>query len=138
MTEQGGAGIGVDELLSRFGTRSAPLMIDVRRNPAFTASDAVIAGCLRREPDAIESWAGTLPNGRDIVVYCVHGHEVSQQAASRLRAAGHEAKFLMGGFQAWEDAAGALTARHEHLTGDQPSQWVTVNVPRSTGSPVLG
>ena len=85
MTEQSDASIGVDELLSRFGTKAAPLVIDVRRNPAFTASDAVIAGCLRREPETIESWSGALPGGRDIVVYCVHGHEVSQKAASRLR-----------------------------------------------------
>ena len=130
MTEQSDAGIGVDELLSRFGTSSAPLIIDVRRNPAFTASDAVIAGCLRRAPAAIGSWSGTLPSGRAIVVYCVHGHEVSQQAAFDLRAAGHVARFLIGGFQAWEDAGGALTARHEHLTSDQPSQWVTRERPK--------
>jgi rhodanese-related sulfurtransferase len=130
MTDQCDAGIGVDELLSRFGTSSAPLIIDVRRNPAFMASHAVVAGCLRREPDAIGSWSGTLPGGRDFVVYCVHGHEVSQQAASGLRAAGHAASFLIGGFQAWEDAGGPVAARHEHLTSDQPSQWVTRERPK--------
>jgi rhodanese-related sulfurtransferase len=130
MTEQDGAGIGVEELLSRFGTRSSPLIIDVRRNPAFTASDAVIAGCLRREPDAIGSWSSALPSGHDIVVYCVHGHEVSQQAAFGLRATGHAARFLIGGFQAWVDAGGPLVARHERLTSGQPSRWVTRERPK--------
>ena len=130
MTEQDGAGIGVDELLSRFGTGSAPLIIDVRRGPAFAASDGVIAGCLRREPDAIGSWSGTLPTGRAIVAYCAHGHEVSQQAASGLRAAGHAARYLIGGFQVWVDAGGALAARHEHLTSGQSSLWVTRERPK--------
>jgi rhodanese-related sulfurtransferase len=130
MPEQSDVGIGVDELLSRFGTSSAPLIIDVRRNPAFIASGSVIAGCLRRDPDALGSWSGTLPIGRDVVVYCVHGHEVSQQAASGLRAVGHGASFLIGGFQAWVDAGGALTARHEHLTNSQPTQWVTRERPK--------
>jgi rhodanese-related sulfurtransferase len=128
MTEH--SGIGVDELLSGFGTQASPLIIDVRRTPAFAASDAVIAGCLRREPDSVGSWSGTLPADRDIVVYCVHGQEVSQQAASGLRAAGHAARFLIGGFQAWGDAGGALAARHEYLTSGQPSLWVTRERPK--------
>jgi rhodanese-related sulfurtransferase len=128
MTEH--SGIGVDELLSGFGTQASPLIIDVRRTPAFAASDVVIAGCLRREPDSVGSWSGTLPAGRDIVVYCAHGQEVSQQAASGLRAAGHAARFLLGGLQAWRDAGGALAARHEHLTSGQPSLWVTRERPK--------
>src|SRR5882672_9087173 len=127
MTEQS---IGAEELLSRFGTRTAPLIIDVRRTPAFEAADAVIAGCLRREPGSAGAWsdtlpAGTLPAGRDVVVYCAHGQEVSQQAAAALRAAGLHSRFLAGGFQAWQDIGGPLVARHEHLTSGKPSLWVT-------------
>jgi rhodanese-related sulfurtransferase len=130
MTEQGGASIGVEELLARFGTQVAPLIVDVRRSPAFEASNAVIAGCIRREPVSVASWSDTIPTGRDIVVYCAHGQEVSQQAASGLHAGGLKARFLMGGFQAWQDISGPLVARHAHLTSGEPSLWVTRERPK--------
>jgi rhodanese-related sulfurtransferase len=36
-----------------------------------------------------------------VLVYCVHGHEVSQTAAALLRAAGFDARHLQGGFEGW-------------------------------------
>jgi superoxide dismutase, Fe-Mn family len=36
------------------------------------------------------------------VVYCVHGHEVSRVTALRLRAAGLDARYLVGGLSAWQ------------------------------------
>ncbi len=31
--------------------------------------------------DAVEQWPKELPSESEIVIYCVHGHEVSQNAA---------------------------------------------------------
>src|SRR5690348_6011024 len=89
--------ISPDSLYSRLGTASAPIVIDVRREPAFEAADAMIVGALRHRPEEVDRWRTALPQGRPVVVYCVHGHEVSQQAAAALGAAGIDAKFLDGG-----------------------------------------
>ena len=63
-------------------------MIDVRRQPAFMASDEMLSGALRRDPEKVGTWAKTLPAASSVVVYCVHGHEVSQRAAGALRELG--------------------------------------------------
>ena len=39
-----------------------------------------------------------------IVVYCVHGHEVSQSAARTLRDLGFKAQYLEGGIATWMGA----------------------------------
>ena len=62
-------------------SRNPPLVVDVRKAPAFLAASDVIRGALRRDPEHVEAWRHSLPAGRDIVVYCVHGHEVSQDVA---------------------------------------------------------
>jgi rhodanese-related sulfurtransferase len=130
MTDQTATGISVDDLLSHFATRAAPLVIDVRRGAVFAEADSVIAGCLRRDSDAVGSWSADLPTNRDVVVYCVHGHEVSQSTAAALRASGRHARHLTGGFDAWREAGAPLVSRHEHLTSDRPSLWVTRERPK--------
>ena len=61
-----------------------PLVIDVRRNERFREASDVIHGALRRDPERVEEWAKTLPSSAAVVVYCVHGHEVSQAVAKSL------------------------------------------------------
>jgi rhodanese-related sulfurtransferase len=68
------ASIPVPALRSLLGTSHAPLVVDVRRPPAFDADPLMIAAALRRPHDAVDGWAATLPRGRNVVVYCVHGH----------------------------------------------------------------
>ena len=62
-----------------------------------------------------------------MVVYCVHGHNVSQGAAAALRARGVYARVLAGGIEGWRDAGGVLMARNAlpHRDEDLPSTWVT-------------
>jgi hypothetical protein len=40
-----------------------------------------------------------------VVVYCAYGHEVGQQAAETLRAAGWNARHLAGGIEGGEPAS---------------------------------
>ena len=96
--------ISVAQLAARVGGAAAPLIIDVRKAPAFEAGAAVISGALRVAPEQLDAAIATLPRERDIVVYCVHGHQVSQGAARTLIAAGFNAAFLAGGIAAWEEA----------------------------------
>jgi rhodanese-related sulfurtransferase len=95
----------------------APLVIDVRRGAAFLSAHEMIRGALRRDPDDVERWKARLPKGRDVVVYCVHGHEVSQGVARVLGA-----RFLQGGIEAWdgERAAKPAGASTRWITRERP------------------
>jgi Fe-Mn family superoxide dismutase len=56
------------------------------------------------DPATVATWAAELPAGREVLVYCVYGHEVSRATALRLRAAGVNARYLRGGIDAWQAA----------------------------------
>src|SRR5262249_1707324 len=97
-----------------------------RRTPTFAAAERMIPGAVHRTPEEIESWVGEIGRDRPVVVYCVHGHEVSQNAAARLRDAGVAARFLDGGITAWEAAGLPLRDR----TGPSSPRWVTRERPK--------
>ncbi len=130
--------LSVSQLAASFGSPHAPLVLDVRRDSAFAASRLVIPGALRAAPQTVGSdslpWLRHLPQGRPIVVYCVHGHEVSQGVARALLEAGYYAAYLVGGMAAWE--AGALpTLRKQSELGipatlGTPSRWITRERPK--------
>jgi Fe-Mn family superoxide dismutase len=52
-----------------------------------------------------------MPAQRELLVYCVYGHEVSRVAALRLRAAGLHARYLLGGIEGWRAAGRPLDAK---------------------------
>lgn len=80
------------------------LLLDVRRAAAFQQADAMIEGAHWRDPAAVDTWASEVPRHGPVVLYCAHGREVSQATALQLRAAGVDARFLRGGFEAWKAA----------------------------------
>src|SRR5437016_584485 len=114
------------DLCERLGTARAPVIIDVRRAPAFDADPGVIAGSTRRMPEHVTDWREHLPAGRPVVVYCVHGHEVSQQAATALRQKGIKATYLKGGITAWRESG--FPTRRKRSSAD--SKWVTREHPK--------
>lgn len=115
-----------DDLHGRLGTQNAPLLIDVRRAQAFDEDTVRIVGAMRRAPDTIEEWAPALSPDRLIVTYCVHGHEVSQGAASALRAKGFDANYLAGGIAAWREQKRPTRFKR----GPEESIWVTREHPK--------
>lgn len=120
------ASISVSQLNSALQSARPPLVIDVRRAPAFTESKDFIAGALYRDPERIGEWAGTLPQAASVVVYCVHGHQVSQGAAKALNERGVTARFLEGGIAHWAEDGGALM----HKPAGAHSRWVTRERPK--------
>lgn len=121
-------------LAGRLGHGEAPLVIDVRKAPAFDKATRVISGALRCPPERVSAATAWLPRDREIVVYCVHGHEVSQGAAQTLRQAGFNAGFLEGGVARWEEAGLALMAKLPDLglpaAPGQPTRWITRERPK--------
>jgi rhodanese-related sulfurtransferase len=101
-----------------------PALLDVRPQPAFEADPQVIPGAVRRLPESVDDWAGTLEPWRPVVVYCVHGLEVGEGVAAALRARGLAATALAGGLEAWR-GGGFATAPWQ-----RPTRWVTRERPK--------
>ena len=121
------ASITAAELKSALAGGKPPLVIDVRRKPAYQSATETIAGALRRDPEAVSSWAGTLPSAASAVVYCVHGHEVSQNAAKALNERGISTQYLEGGLEeGWKAGGGAL----DRKPAGAATRWVTRERPK--------
>lgn len=63
--------------------------------------DRLIPSAFHQPPEAVGQWSPELSTDKPIVVYCIHGHAVSQNAAAGLCAQGFDASFLEGGFAGW-------------------------------------
>ena len=115
------ASISAAELRKSLRSSAPPLVIDVRRNERFFEAKDLIRGALRRDPAKVADWSKTLPSKANVVVYCVHGHEVSQNAAKALGA-----KYLEGGIEAWREMGGDLFSKPKNCS----SRWVTRERPK--------
>jgi len=104
-----------DDASEPFGVDPAEVagsdLIDVRRVPAFNQSPHLLPTAVWRDPSRVDDWVASLDRARAVVVYCVHGHEVSRGTATRLRAEGVNARFLRGGFEAWRVAGLPLVSK---------------------------
>lgn len=132
------------EWAQRMQRSDAPLLLDVRRAPAFDTSPTMLAGAQRCLPEQIAEY-GQREAPREVVVYCVYGHGVSQTAAQELRALGWPARYLAGGSRGGEDGVDAaqdiarwrstapLTFRKRPdlgVNGSMPSLWITRAQPK--------
>jgi len=115
------ASISAAELQESFRSRSSTLVIDVRKSERWRQSPYCIKGALRRDPAKVDLWKSTLPRAAEVVVYCVHGHEVSQGVAKTLGA-----RYLEGGIEAWREQDGELFKKPVNSS----SRWVTRERPK--------
>jgi len=120
------ASISPSSLPASLASNAPPLLIDVRRKRAFLDASSIIAGALRRDPDRVGEWGQELPKSTSVVVYCVHGHEVSQTAAQALRHMGLNAQFLDHGIEGWREAGGLLQPKPI----GSGTRWVTRERPK--------
>ena len=117
--------ISAAELARTLGSAQHPLVIDVRREAAFATSGYLVCGSIHRNPEEVAAWRAELPAGKAIVVACVHGHEVGQNAAANLQAAGFDARYLAEGVEGWI-AAGLPHLRKTALyDGSRATAWIT-------------
>jgi rhodanese-related sulfurtransferase len=113
--------ISVASLRHSIASGEPPLVIDVRKGTTFLGAPDLIRGALRRDPLRVAEWGKSLPSKADVVVYCVHGHEVSQSTAQALGA-----RFLEGGLEAWRAGGGELFGKPKGAS----SRWVTRERPK--------
>jgi len=105
--------VSTTELGNLLQSAQPPVVVDVRKKPAFEKDPDTLPGATWHNHEEVATWAKTLPRDRRIVVYCVHGHEVSQNACGSLRELGFDAAFLEGGFDAWKQAGLPLAKSSE-------------------------
>jgi thiosulfate sulfurtransferase len=98
--------ISLDSFINGLGTFE---IIDVRKEPARLRSKKTIPGARRERPFDAENW---WPRhvGVPVVVFCVHGHEVSKAVCGFLADQGIDARYLEGGFEAYAAAGHPVTA----------------------------
>src|SRR5215208_1982055 len=124
--DEGRFSISARDLYRQIGTAAAPLVIDVRRSGAFDDDDRMLVSDVRREPAEVGEWCRKLCSDQPVVVYCVHGHEVSQQTAVALRGVGIDARYLEDGIAGWAELA--LPLRKKVTAGEHG--WVTRERPK--------
>jgi rhodanese-related sulfurtransferase len=115
------ASISAATLRQSIRSSEPPLVIDVRRTERFKESPYLLKGALRRDPEKVLEWKKSLPRSASVVVYCVHGHEVSQGVAKAL-----QGKYLVGGLEHWKEEGGDLAAKPKGAS----TRWVTRERPK--------
>jgi rhodanese-related sulfurtransferase len=119
--------ISSTDLIRLIGRAECPLLFDVRRAEACAGATSTIPPARWRDHRHADRWADEVPPGEDVVVYCVHGHQVSESAAALLRGRGVRARVLAEGIEGYASAGGPLV-RRDAVPGDdpvRPSRWVT-------------
>ena len=126
------------------GGKALPLVLDVRREARFAESPRLLAGAVRCAPEDVASLiAASKP--RDAAVYCVYGHNVSEDAVAAPCRAGWNARSLAGGFEGGQDGVDAADAIAQWracppiscvkrpdwgVTGERASRWITRERPK--------
>lgn len=121
----------------RRATSRPPMILDVRRQPAFGADPRMLPGAIRRDPARLADWSAAIAADRPLVACCVHGHEVSQGVAGTLRALGIEAYYLNGGIEGWK-ASGLPTRSRPPGVPLSGSRWITRERPKIDRWPAPG
>ena len=129
---------------ARIGRPNPPLVLDVRRPPRFDESLRLLACAQRYAPEDVAALAASKAPC-EVFVYCVYGHNVSEEAVTVLQAAGWNAHRVAGGIeggQSGEDDPQVMAQWHAQpplsfakradwgVTGEQPSRWITRERPK--------
>jgi Fe-Mn family superoxide dismutase len=91
----------------------ARVVVDVRRGALFEQAATMLPGARWRDPATVQDWAAELPTDREVLVYCIYGHEVGRATALKLRALGINASFLPGGIDAWTAAGKPIQTKEQ-------------------------
>lgn len=87
---------------------AAKQIVDVRRAGVFNEAPTMLPGARWADPAQLQRGAVSADPSEPVIAYCVYGHEVGRAAALQLRAAGIDARFLVGGIDGWARAGRPL------------------------------
>lgn len=98
------------ELKTLLDAQAAITLLDVRRPAARDETPFAIPGARWRDPETLEQWIDDVTPDRDVVLYCAHGQNISEMVVDAFHLRGRSARFLVGGFEAWQVAGGDVEA----------------------------
>jgi rhodanese-related sulfurtransferase len=87
------------------------LVLDVRREADYSASNEIIPGAFWKNPERIDEWITALPKTQDVVIYCARGGSVSNSVVDRLYEAEIKARFVEGGIEGYKAAGGKVMTK---------------------------
>lgn len=79
------------------------IILDVRRKADKEASTDAIPGAEWHDPEKVDEWIDTLPEGAEPVIYCVRGGAISKDITCKLQEKGLNARYIEGGITAWKE-----------------------------------
>ena len=100
--------ISATEALLRLSTGRIRLL-DLRKAEARAASGLTVRGAIWRDPFRLPDDSAIVEDKTPAIVFCVHGHEVSQFGAAWLLLHGIDAVYVRGGFEALRAANAPLS-----------------------------
>ncbi len=81
-------------------------ILDVRTKADFDVDPKMLPAARWHDPTTVSEWSSVLLKNTKIVVYCVHGHAVSDGVVDHLREQGLDACLIEGGIEAWKKTGG--------------------------------
>jgi Fe-Mn family superoxide dismutase len=100
--------ISVEEVRAMMQSGTPVQVIDTRPKHYTTRAQDIMEGAVWRDPERLDEWIGTLSKTEPVVTFCVYGFHVGCQAASALRRAGFDARYMAGGHSAWKAIKGPV------------------------------
>lgn len=89
--------------LSRLLDKKANIKVfDVRLEEDYVEVTYPVPTAEWRNPREVTQWGQQIGAVDEVIVYCVHGHHVSQSTRDALRQQGIKARILEGGIEAWQ------------------------------------
>ena len=90
-------------------------VLDVRRREHRVDVEHPIPGAEWKDPEKIDEWSKDLGAHGEVIVFCVYGHNVSQDARDFLREQGLRARIVDGGIEAWQAFSGSSNSRGHNI-----------------------
>lgn len=110
-----GAAVEADALAFGIETAAAKTLafgaLDVRREEDYVQSGQVIQGAAWRDPSRVHEWGQELDASNPVVLYCLRGKDIGRSTVLALRAHGVDARYIVGGIEAWQAAGLPLQAQ---------------------------
>jgi Fe-Mn family superoxide dismutase len=100
--------ISVEEVRAMMQSGTPVQIIDTRPRHYTTKAQDIMEGAVWRDPERLDEWIGTLSKTEPVVTFCVYGFHVGCIAASTLRKAGFDARYMAGGHSAWKAIKGPV------------------------------
>ena len=93
-------GVGVEDVKAMMASGRVQV-VDVRPRHFVTRQQDIADGATWRDPEQIDQWMPELSKSDPVVVYCAYGFHVGCKAATKLREAGFDAKYMNTGHMGW-------------------------------------